>query len=824
MTCTETGTPSSNRANGSTYWLTGPNRGLASSTSVAIVAFGEQGYQIDMDPLAPGLQLSTSPSADADANGIPDVEQALRGLQRSDFGSALRSDYGATLRTVQQTISDLKVAPGNANMLFVSDGEPNNPNDYGNEVAQLRDLQVNLSAFGAGRMATLHTLRTIDPQATAFGNPAELLDAFDIIAKPSGGSGHTTPGSSDGLWMEPGLAGVTFYLDANNNRQLGWADLDLDGAWDLGEGERWTLSQTDDPGTAALDETGRFQFDNLQAGVYIVREIVPDGWRPSPPTTFLADETLLNYLPFNGDTLDQITGTPAKNYGADPADDRFSLADRSYFFDGYAWMRAPLPNLPLDAAPRTLSLWVRSVDGQQDASAEHIANFGAARTLEAFGLMAYFGGKWSAYMHSADLNSGIAMDTAWHHLTITYDGATARLFVDGQSKSAAARDLATAPGPLIIGIRPDLNWTTTFDGSVDDIRIYDRALSIAEVANLYNWERSRAILDDAAYVIRVNPADFIDDVTFGDCRIPPPPVTLTGTTGNDSFHVRLDSTGAILQVWVNVPVSSPPTTQFPLADVNLLRIDALDGDDSLTIDRQFGSPLASVGLHIDAGRVNLSVVNGPSLVELADLTLGPAATLDVNDSSILVRASRQTRHDIASTIAQSIRSGRAGSIPWAGPGIISSAAKARSHTTLASLINDKGIGQPIFTTFAATPVDTNCILVRYTWDGDANLNGVVNADDYFLIDSNCIPQKPGYYNGDFNFDSVVNADDYFLIDSAFIGQSGPLAGGESAAATTHAAPKPADSATVDDAVIVQGAKKQEADSLLAELFSTEPVL
>jgi len=29
-------------------------------------------------------------------------------------------------------------------------------------------------------------------------------------------------------------------------------------------------------------------------------------------------------------------------------------------------------------------------------------------------------------------------------------------------------------------------------------------------------------------------------------------------------------------------------------------------------------------------------------------------------------------------------------------------------------------------------------------------------------------------NGDFNYDDVINADDYFLIDSSYIGQRGPL--------------------------------------------------
>jgi hypothetical protein len=30
--------------------------------------------------------------------------------------------------------------------------------------------------------------------------------------------------------------------------------------------------------------------------------------------------------------------------------------------------------------------------------------------------------------------------------------------------------------------------------------------------------------------------------------------------------------------------------------------------------------------------------------------------------------------------------------------------------------------------------------IRYTWNGDANLDGVINADDYFMIDSGFISQ------------------------------------------------------------------------------------
>jgi hypothetical protein len=53
----------------------------------------------------------------------------------------------------------------------------------------------------------------------------------------------------------------------------------------------------------------------------------------------------------------------------------------------------------------------------------------------------------------------------------------------------------------------------------------------------------------------------------------------------------------------------------------------------------------------------------------------------------------------------------------------------------------------------------------YTWGGDANLDGTINGDDYFAIDSNILSQVPGYHNGDFDYNGEINGDDYFIIDA-----------------------------------------------------------
>jgi hypothetical protein len=127
-------------------------------------------------------------------------------------------------------------------------------------------------------------------------------------------------------------------------------------------------------------------------------------------------------------------------------------------------------------------------------------------------------------------------------------------------------------------------------------------------------------------------------------------------------------------------------------------------------------------------------------------------------------------------------------------------------------------------------IGVNDVIVKYTWNGDANIDGLVNADDYFLADSGFISQKPGYYNGDFNYDGVINADDYFLIDSAFLGQTGPLATAHAPApaeppANPDPPPTPTPGRGGESPIVLHApSTARQQDSLLAQLFAAEPIL
>jgi hypothetical protein len=106
-------------------------------------------------------------------------------------------------------------------------------------------------------------------------------------------------------------------------------------------------------------------------------------------------------------------------------------------------------------------------------------------------------------------------------------------------------------------------------------------------------------------------------------------------------------------------------------------------------------------------------------------------------------------------------------------GIASSVAAADStHLTTLGVIQNNQSGTALYTSahlFDGTAPGTADILVRYTYYGDANLDGKVDGSDYSRIDNAYLSggALTGWYNGDFNYDGVINGSDYTLIDNAF---------------------------------------------------------
>lgn len=78
----------------------------------------------------------------------------------------------------------------------------------------------------------------------------------------------------------------------------------------------------------------------------------------------------------------------------------------------------------------------------------------------------------------------------WQHFTFVVDGSTCYMYKNGSLLNSAGSCSGTAAGNLVIGDHGAAG-TRAFGGELDDLRIYDRALSVDEVAALYNLGTSK---------------------------------------------------------------------------------------------------------------------------------------------------------------------------------------------------------------------------------------------------------------------------------------------------------------------------------------------
>ena len=98
--------------------------------------------------------------------------------------------------------------------------------------------------------------------------------------------------------------------------------------------------------------------------------------------------------------------------------------------------------------------------------------------------------------NSATLASGKRMNSvgdfsAYRHIVCIWDGSTTVMYVDNilQTASYTGGMGAGGDGVLSIGARSDSIAVTGYTGAIDGVLIFNRALTQAEITQLYNWRQ-----------------------------------------------------------------------------------------------------------------------------------------------------------------------------------------------------------------------------------------------------------------------------------------------------------------------------------------------
>jgi hypothetical protein len=164
-----------------------------------------------------------------------------------------------------------------------------------------------------------------------------------------------------------------------------------------------------------------------------------------------------------------------------------------------------------------------------------------------------------------------------------------------------------------------------------------------------------------------------------------------------------------------------------------------------------------------------------------NLSLSGTARLDLGDNDLLWDYTGSTP---IGTLAGSTYTGVTGMIQsarnngsaignWTGPGITTSAFVA-DYKTL-GVAESSQVNGTATLLWSGETIDSTTVIVKYTYGGDANLDGKINILDYTRIDSSLASNLSAWFNGDFNYDGKLNIVDYAsVIDSNIATQGPPL--------------------------------------------------
>lgn len=330
---------------------------------------------------------------------------------------------------------------------------------------------------------------------------------------------------------------------------------------------------------------------------------------------------LVAYYPFDDGTAVDASGSNNDGVlvGSPPPAPALGKVGSAIDFDGNNAVE--VANFSVSSAALTVALWVNA----DDVSALNRVFEHAWDTTGVFG----------AYLDSGTINTifkstvgGMTTQSAsitagrMYHIVMVYDGATAYLYVNAAlaDSSLENKTLKSASGKLYIGASPGFN----FAGLVDDFRVYDWALSAAQVLELYNY---RGLLDTPAapttglvvhYPLDASYADVVGGYDLAPSS--PAPGFVAGEIGS---AIATDNSDHYAQSTAKVPAS---TTVSVAAWINWTSED--DVNRRYAVAQYDPAGTYNWGLSNDPGapggyivwRIWNAPVNGATLASLASTT------------------------------------------------------------------------------------------------------------------------------------------------------------------------------------------------------------
>lgn len=246
--------------------------------------------------------------------------------------------------------------------------------------------------------------------------------------------------------------------------------------------------QDDAPSLSKIDVTVKYNKpqETVNYATYVDRS---SGASASDDVT----DGLIGWWKLNGNTNTSVGSAHGIAHGALPTTGQNGEINSAYIFSGtccnYITTASTMPPL---IRPATFSAWIYPTAAPADKAAIIVNN--PINAVNGFylslssdrSLQTYWYGSSPAGYHSSGAST-IPLNT-WTLVVAVWDTTQVKLYVNSTLKTTVSSTFSVAP---ISGYSVDIGAESydsirQFTGSIDDVRIYDRALSGSEVTQLYN--------------------------------------------------------------------------------------------------------------------------------------------------------------------------------------------------------------------------------------------------------------------------------------------------------------------------------------------------
>lgn len=421
---------------------------------------------------------------------------------------------------------------------------------------------------------------------------------------------------------------------------------------------------------------------------------------------------------------------------------------------------------------------------------------------------------------------------SWHHIVYVVTGSTQKIYVDGTEKATATETPLSPGGYVSVGIR--IGGSSGYTGSIDDVRVYSRALTTSEISTLASGSLEGGVAPGSNVSSTQNTTTQTSTQTTTQTQLP---VQQAQTTQNAVTTNPTNSTLTIVKLGDGTGIVTSPSgincgsqCSLKINTGAVIRLNA-GGDTSSTFTGWNGGNCSSSGndafctvtltgdTTVSATFTKNTVsteLNAPGQLQITESNFAHATSANYDDIEFYLRWVDTNSNEDGYIVERSINGGAFSIIKTLGPNSVSfidrvdnktiskyriKAFKGASYSVPSNTLEFTGIPQPTYFVVETNTINTVYVYFNDRAAGTGTVNGyqIERSDDggstYKVIakkapgDFDYVPNAHGTLTGYKKFIdtdlSLKSGQTYYYRVAAYNSIAlGPYAGKDSASAST----------------------------------------